>query len=56
MMGDDVNEEVDRLKARKVELSNRMNMTTSFDEKDELKEEIGRLNSQISTLEKLRLE
>jgi len=56
MMRNDVNEEIDRLKARKVELSNKMNMVTSFDEKDELKEEIGRLNAQIATLEKLRLE
>jgi len=56
MMRSDVNEEIDRLKARKIELSNRVNMTTSFDEKDELKEDIGRLNAQISTLEKLRLE
>jgi uncharacterized protein YicC (UPF0701 family) len=56
MMRNDVNEEIDRLKARKVELSNKMNMVTSFDEKDELKEEIGRLNAQIATLERLQLE
>jgi hypothetical protein len=56
MMRNDVEGEVGRLKARKVELSSRMNMATSFDEKDELKEEIGRLNAQIVTLEKLRLE
>lgn len=55
MMRDDVDGEVDRLKARKVELSSRVNMAASFDEKDELKEEIGRLDAQIATLEKLRL-
>jgi hypothetical protein len=56
MMRDDVEGEVGRLKARKVELSSRMNIAASFDEKDELKEEIGRLNAQIATLEKFRLE
>lgn len=56
MMRDDVEGEVGRLKARKVELSSRMNIAASFDEKDELKEEIGRLNAQIAMLEKLRLE
>lgn len=56
MIVEDVDEEIDRLKARKVALSNRMNMTTSFDEKDELKEEIDRLNAQIATLEKMRME
>ena len=54
MMISDVNEEVDRLKARKVELSNRMNMTTSFDDKDELKEDIIRLDAQIATLERMQ--
>ncbi|MCX6820585.1 MAG: hypothetical protein NT016_01395 [Candidatus Aenigmarchaeota archaeon] len=54
MMRSDVDEEVDRLKARKVELSNRMNMTTSFDDKDELKEDIIRLDAQIATLERLQ--
>jgi len=56
MMRNDVNEEIDRLKARKIELSNKMNMVTSFDEKDELKEEIERLNAQIAMLEKFKLE
>ena len=56
MMNEDVNGEVDRLKARKVELSNRMNMTTSFDDKEDIKEEIGRLNAQIAMLEKFKLE
>lgn len=56
MMRNDVNEEIDRLKARKVELSQRMNTSTSFDDKDELKEEIGRLNAQIAMLEKFKLE
>ncbi|MFH1623477.1 MAG: hypothetical protein ABIA12_03135 [Candidatus Aenigmatarchaeota archaeon] len=56
MMNEDVNNEVDRLKARKVELSNRMNMTTSFDDKEEIKEEIDRLNAQIAMLEKFKLE
>jgi len=56
MMNEDVNGEVDRLKTRKVELSNRMNMTTSFDDKEEIKEEIDRLNAQIAMLEKFKLE
>ena len=56
VMRNDVNEEIDRLKARKVELSQRMNTSTSFDDKDELKEEIERLNAQIAMLEKFKLE
>jgi len=56
MMRNDVNEEIDRLKVRKIELSNKMNMVTSFDDKDELKEEIERLNAQIAMLEKFKLE
>ena len=56
MMVEDVEEEIGRLKARKVALSNMMNMTTSFDEKDELKEEVDRLSAQIATLEKMRMQ
>ena len=50
----DVQEEVERLKARKVELVNKMNLLQSFDEKEEMQNEIDRIQKQIETLEKFR--
>ena len=49
----DVEEEIERLKARKVELVNKMNLVQSFDEKEEMQNEIERIEKQIETLEKL---
>ncbi len=54
MRAEDIEEEVEKLKSRKVELTNRMNMTTSFDDKEELKQDIGRITAQIDLLEKLK--
>lgn len=54
MRTEDIEEEVEKLKSRKVELTNRMNMVTSFDDKEELKQDIGRITTQIELLEKLK--
>jgi hypothetical protein len=51
---DDIEEEIEKLKARKIELTNRMNMITSFDDKEDLRQDINRITSQIELLEKLK--
>lgn len=51
---EDIEEEIEKLKVRMLELSNRMNMTTSFDDKEDLKQDIGRIKSQIELLEKMK--
>jgi hypothetical protein len=52
---EDIEDEIGKLKSRKVELTNKMNMTTSFDDKEDLKQDIGRLDAQIEILEKLKI-
>lgn len=54
MITEDADMEIEKLKVRKVELVNRMNLTTDFDDKEELQREIERLQKQIDILEKLK--
>lgn len=54
MLRTDVEEEIEKLKMKKIEITNRMNLAISFDEKEELKDEIERIQKQIETLEKFR--
>lgn len=54
MRQEDIEAEIEKLKSRKIELTNKMNMTTSFDDKEELKQDIGRITAQIQLLEKLK--
>ncbi len=54
MIGNDIDKEIEKLKARKVEITNRMNLLTSFDEKEEMQEEIKSIQKQIDTLEKFK--
>ncbi len=51
---DEISEEIEKLKLKKVELTNKMNMTVSFDEKEDLKQDIARINAQIEILEKFK--
>lgn len=53
-MGKDVDEEIDRLKAMKVGLVNRINLVTSFDEKEEIENEIKRIQKQIDMLDRFK--
>ena len=53
MMKEDVKDEIDKLRSRRLELTNRMNMTTSFDEKEVIREDLERIGKQIDVLEKL---
>ena len=54
MLQEDVDSEIEKLKLKKVELTNRLNITNDFDEKEELKQEIAKLQEQIEILEKFR--
>jgi SMC interacting uncharacterized protein involved in chromosome segregation len=47
-----VNAEVENLKLKKLELTNKMNLTSDFEEKEELESQIKILQNQIETLEK----
>lgn len=51
---DDITQEIEKLKLKKIELTNKMNMTVSFDDKEEFKEEIANINAQIGILEKFK--
>jgi len=54
MQPKDIDSEIEKLKLRKVELTSKMNVTTDFDEKEELKLDIQRIQQQIDTLEKFK--
>ena len=47
-------DEIEKLKVRRMETTNKMNMTISFDDKEEYRAEIARINEQISVLEKFK--
>ncbi len=49
---DDVSSEIEKLKARRVELASRVNITKDGEEKEEIRLQIERLQKQIDTLEK----
>ncbi len=46
--------EIEKLKMRKVDLTNSMNITTDYEEKETIKEAIGEIQRQISILEKMK--
>ena len=51
MLPEDVESEIERLKLRKVELTSKLNITDDYDEKEDLREDIERIQKQIDTLE-----
>ena len=51
----DIEEEIEKLKLRKIEITNKMNMSTSFDDKEDLKQDVSRITEQIQLLEKLKI-
>ncbi len=55
MTPEDIDEEIEKLKVRRIEITNRMNTTTSFDDKESLKSDIDRINKQIGILEKMKV-
>jgi len=53
-MENDISEEIEKLRLKKVELTSKMNMTTDFDDKEKIEDEINRIQDQIKMLEKFR--
>ncbi|MFH0711227.1 MAG: hypothetical protein V1944_01480 [Candidatus Aenigmatarchaeota archaeon] len=54
MLNEDVEREIEKLKLKKVEITNRLNLTDDFELHDELERQTATINDQIRTLEKLR--
>lgn len=52
MLPQDVSSEVEKLKLRKIDLTNKMNLTSDFEEKEEMESQIKIIQNQIETLEK----
>jgi len=50
----ELEDEIGRLKARKMEIVNKINLVGSFDEKEEMQNEVKRIQRQIDTLEKFK--
>jgi len=48
----EVQEEIERLRLKKVELANKINFTTDFEEKEELQLQLAKIQKQIETLER----
>lgn len=46
--------EIEKLRMKKVEMANRINLAKDFDEKEELQLQISRIQQQIETLEKFK--
>lgn len=54
MLPKDVDSEIEKLKTKKIEIANRINLTTDFEEKEELQREVERIQAQIDVLEKFK--
>jgi len=50
----EIEEEIEKLKMKKIELVSKINLTTDFDEKEELQQQVERIQNQIDTLEKFK--
>lgn len=50
----DIDDEIEKLRMKKVEITNKMNMVTSFEDKEDLKQDIARITEQIALLERLK--
>jgi hypothetical protein len=54
MLSEDVEREIEKLKLKKVEITNKLNLTDDFELHDSFEREIAGINDQIRTLAKLR--
>ncbi len=54
MLPKDVDIEIEKLKAKKIGLANKINLTRDFEEKEELQKEVERIQNQIDVLEKFK--
>ncbi len=48
----DIEAEIEKLKLKKIELVNRINITSEFEEKEDLQSQVDQIQKQIETLEK----
>ena len=53
-MNQDIDAEIQKLKVKSMELTNRLNISDDFDEKEEIRNDIQRLQQQIDTLDKFK--
>ena len=51
----DINDEIERLKMKKVEITHKLNMAEFIDEKDEYTKDLEILQKQIDILERLKM-
>ncbi len=54
MLAADAEREIEKLKLKKTEITNRINLTNDFDEKEGLEKQLSMVSSQIKLLEKLK--
>lgn len=54
MLSAEAEREIEKLKLKKSELTNKVNLTNNFEEKDRLERQLSAINSQIKLLEKLK--
>ena len=52
-MGEDLAAEIEKLKLKKIELTNKINIVNNFEEQEDLKRRVELIHNQIETLEKL---
>jgi len=50
-MNEDIDREIERLKQRKTEIATKISLTSDFNQKEELEEQLSILAGQIKTLE-----
>jgi hypothetical protein len=54
MLPNEVDAEIEKLKAKKIELTSKLNLAEEFEEKEQLESEIAKIQQQIEVLEKLK--
>jgi len=54
MLPNEVDAEIEKLKVKKVELTSKLNLVEEFEEKEQIEDEIARIQKQIEILEKLK--
>ena len=50
----DIESEIEKLRLKKVELTNKLNIEYDFDEKEEIRKEVQSIQRQIDTLERYK--
>ncbi len=50
----DIESEIEKLRLKKVELTNKLNIEYDFDEKEEIRKEVQSIQQQIDTLERYK--